>query len=148
MEGDSAGWARRLAAGSCRSSGASSRSDHRIDAGTGHRPRTLIGDDRLPLARIEGGERGLDRDLHLPAAAVAAPVAGSIGRWPTRNRVLPLWPAAPPSPQPSPPLPRALLRTSPPPSPEYESAGEQVPTCNASSDGGSDRFRRTHRRAA
>jgi hypothetical protein len=43
-----------------RSSGAASRSDHGVDAGAGHRPGTLVGDDRLPLARIEGGERGLD----------------------------------------------------------------------------------------
>jgi hypothetical protein len=41
-------------------SGAASRSDHGIDAGTGHRPRTVIGDDQLPPVRIEGGERGLD----------------------------------------------------------------------------------------
>ncbi len=60
---------RQRAAARCsasRLSGAASRPDHGIDAAAGHRPRTVIGDDQLPPTRIEGGERGLERDLHLP----------------------------------------------------------------------------------
>jgi hypothetical protein len=103
----------------------------------------------LPLARVEGGERGLDRDLHRPAAAVAGSgrrvdrTMANHEQGPTpvasRSTIRSTDPATPPS------LGSTRRR---PPSPEYESAGEQVPTCNASNDGGSARFRRTHRRAA
>jgi hypothetical protein len=48
-------------------SGAASRSDHGIDAGARHRPRTVTGDDQFPPVRIEGGESCLDRDLHRPS---------------------------------------------------------------------------------
>jgi hypothetical protein len=41
------------------------RSNDGIDAGTPRRPLAIFGNDHLPPVRLEGGERGLDRDLHL-----------------------------------------------------------------------------------
>jgi hypothetical protein len=38
---------------------------HGIDARTRDRPRTVIGDEDLPPARIEGGTASVDGDLHL-----------------------------------------------------------------------------------
>jgi hypothetical protein len=40
-------------------------SDHGVHAVGCDRPRTVLGDDQLPPAGIEGGGCGLDGDLHL-----------------------------------------------------------------------------------
>jgi hypothetical protein len=87
-------------------SGQTARTYHGVDAGAGRGPRTTLGDDEFPTARIERGDRRFDRDLHL-AGPRALPL-----RWPGRSggarpetgcrqaRLLP--PSAGPSPQPFP----------------------------------------------
>jgi hypothetical protein len=44
-------------------SGAASGADHGIDACTDHGPRTVLGEDQLPVVGIERGDRGVDGDL-------------------------------------------------------------------------------------
>ena len=87
-------------------SGAATRPDHGIDAAAGRRPRALLGDEAP--SRSDRARRARPRPRPGPARPrpSGAPVAGSIGRWPTRNRVPP-GATPPPSAAPSPrPIPR------------------------------------------
>jgi len=41
------------------------RAHDRVDAGAGRGPGTVLGDENLPLMRVEGGDSGVDGDLYL-----------------------------------------------------------------------------------
>ena len=86
------------------SSVAASPSDHGIDPGSRHGPRTISGDEQLPPIPIEGADRSLDRDLNLPGGGRHRTRGRVDGAWPTRNSVPPRAtqpPSAAPSPRPT-----------------------------------------------